>query len=159
MAFLLLLLPLGVALGLFGGGPDPLVVGFLPFQSPPGEEDLERTASAIVDGVHQRFRDDANPYLSLVGPSVTQRFRNSTEMPEELGRRIGADLVVVGGLRPESEGTALLSAALIRVDDGRALWTGELEVRRPASPSDGVDLVQWVTNRLRRALQPARVPS
>lgn len=159
VAFLLLLLPLGVALGLFGGGPDPLVVGFLPFQAPPGEGELERTAAAVLEGVHERFREDGNPRLSLVGPSVTQRFRDSRSMPEELGRRIGADVVVAGGLRPESDGTALLSAALIRVEDGRALWTEEIELRIPTPPGGREELVEWLASHLRRALQATRVPS
>lgn len=159
VAFLLLLLPLGVSLGLFGGGGDPIVVGFLPFQTPPDEPELERTATAVMEGVHQRFREDASRHLSLVGPSVTQRFRDSRSMPEELGRRIGADVVVVGGLRPESESTALLSAALIRVEDGRALWTEEIEVRSPTPPAGREELVQWLASHLRRALQAARVPS
>jgi len=158
VALLLLFLPLAVSLGLFGGDQDALVVGFLPFQSPPGEPDLERDATALMEGIHARFRDTPTPYLSLVGPTVTQRFRGSREMPEDLGRRIGADVVVVGGLRPEAEGTALLSTALIRVPDGRALWTGELELPRSPTPSDRDRVMDWLQSRLRRALQAARVP-
>lgn len=159
VALLLLLLPLGVALGPFGNSSRPLVVGLLPFQAPPGENDLERTAAALVEGLHQRLRGDTNPSFSFVGPSVTQRYRDSTEMPEELGRRIGADVVVVGGLRPESDSTASLSTALIRVEDGRALWTEELEVRRMSSSAERNELVEWVESRLRRALRATRVPS
>ncbi|MFP3947261.1 MAG: hypothetical protein ACOC8K_07995 [Gemmatimonadota bacterium] len=159
VSFLLLLLPLGVSLDLFGGGPDPVVVGFLPFQSPPGEEELERTAIAVMEGVHGRFRDNAGSHLSLVGPSVTQRFRDSGRMPQELGRRIAADVVVIGGLRPGSENTALLSVALIRVEDGRSLWTEEIELRTPTSPAGREELIQWLVSRLRRALQATRVPS
>ena len=133
-------------------------MGFLPFQSPPGEDELERTATAVMEGVHQRFRENTSPHLSLVGPSVTQRFRDSRSMPEELGRRIGADVVVVGGLRTASDSTALLSAALIRVEDGRALWTEEMEVSSPTPPGGREELVQWLTSRLRRALQSTRVP-
>lgn len=159
IALVLLFLPLAVSLGLFGGDQDELVVGFLPFQSPPGEADLERDAAELMEGIHERFRDTPTPYLSLVGPSVTQRFHGSTEMPDELGRRIGADVVVVGGLRPEAEGTALLSAALIRVADGRALWTGELELPRSPAPSERERVIDWLQSRLRRALQAARVPA
>lgn len=156
---LLLLLPLAVSLGVFGGDDDALVVGFLPFQAPPGEADLDRTATTLLEGVHGRFRDASNPYLSLVGPTVTQQFRDSREMPEELGRRIGADVVVVGGLRPESDGTALLSVALIRAEDGRSLWTGELDLPRPPTAADRTRVLDWLHSRLRRALQAARVPS
>lgn len=159
VVLLLLFLPLAVSMGLVGGDGDPLVVGFLPFQSPPGEADLERAAPALLEGVHGRFRDSGSPHLSLVGPTVTQRFRGSRAMPEELGRRIGADVVVVGGLRPEAEGVALLSAALIRVEDGRSLWTGELELTRPPTASDRTRVVDWLHSRLRRALQATRVPS
>lgn len=159
VALLLLFLPLAVSLGLFGGGDDELVVGFLPFQSPPGQPDLERDATELMEGIHARFRDTPTPYLSLVGPSVTQRFRDSREMPEDLGRRIGADVVVVGGLRPEAEGTALLSAALVRVADGRSLWTGELELPRSATPRERNRVIDWLQSRLRRGLQAARVPA
>jgi len=134
-------------------------VGFLPLQSPPGNPDLERSSTNLLEGIHARFREGEHPYLSLIGPTVTRRFQDSREMPEELGRRIGADVVIAGGLRPQAEGTALLSAALIRVEDGRSLWTGELDLPRALTGSEQTRVLDWLYSRLRRALQAARVPS
>lgn len=157
MAVVLFFLPLAVSLGLFGGdGPSPARVGFLPFQAPPGEEALSEAASSVVEGAHARFREEDDPRLSLIGPSATRTLRGSTEPPEVLGRRIGADVVLAGGLRPTGDGDVTVSAALVRVRDGRSLWTGELQVADPTDPSTRSFLTEWVWDRVRRTLQTVR---
>lgn len=157
VAVLLAFLPLAVSLGLFGGGDSPPArVGFLPFQAPPGEEELAEAATALVEGAHARFRDEGDPRLALIGPSETRRFRDSTEPPEALGRRIGADVVLAGGLRPTSDGGAQVSAAVVRVEDGRSLWTGEMTVAAPSDPSTRSLLTEWLWDRARRTLQTVR---
>lgn len=149
-------LPLAVSLGVFGGDERPAQVGFLPFQSPPGEDALAEAATALVEGTHARYREESDPRLSLIGPSQTRRFEDSTESPENLGRRIGADVVVAGGIRPTADGRAKVSAALVRVEDGRSLWTGEMDIREPSDPSTRSHLTEWLWDRTRRTLQTVR---
>lgn len=157
MAVVLAFLPLAVSLGVFGGADrTPAQVGFLPFQTPPGEDALAEVATALVEGTHARYREEADPRLSLIGPSETRRFEGSTENPEVLGRRIGADVVLAGGIRPTSDGRAKVSAALVRVEDGRSLWTGEMDIREPADPSTRSRLAEWLWDRTRRTLQTVR---
>lgn len=159
VAIVLALLPLGVSMGMFGGGSgDPLRVAFLPFQAPDEDPVLGRTATTVVETVHSRFRDEEDPRLFLIGPSVTARYRESTERPEVLGRQLGADVAVAGGIRRLPDGTARISAALVRVEDGRSLWTGEVDVADPADRERRRQVTEWLSDRVRRTLQTVRVP-
>lgn len=157
VAVVLAFLPLAVSLGLFGGAESPPArVGFLPFQAPPAQMALAEAANALVEGTHARFREEDDPRLALIGPSETRRFRESTEAPEVLGRRIGADVVLAGGLRPTDDGQVQLSAAVVRVEDGRSLWTGEMKVADPSRASTRSFLTEWLWDRARRTVQTVR---
>lgn len=159
VAVILALLPLAHSLGVFGGANDaPLRVGFLPFQSPPDREGLQEAANAVVEATHARFRRDDDPRYSLLGPSVTHGLAGEEAMPEELGRRIGADLVVAGGMRPAEGGGVDVSATLVRVRDGRALWTGELQVDDPSTQAARSRLAEWLHDRVRRTLRTVPSP-
>lgn len=154
VAVVLAFLPLAVSLGVFGGEEaGPARVGFLPFDAPPDRDVLAETATALVEGTHSRFREERDPRLHLIGPTETRRFRGTGEPPEELGRRIGADVVVAGGLRPAEEGGVQVSAAVVRTADGRSLWTGDMTVEDPADPEVRRVLTEWLWDRTRRTLQ------
>lgn len=151
---LLGLVPLALATGVFGGGrEEPVQVGFLPFEARGDDGGLEAASSAIFEGVHERFRREDDPRYVLIGPAVTARFRGSEMRPEETGRRIGADVVVAGHLQPTAVGDIEIAAALVRSADGRALWTGELEVADAADRDTRRRVVDWIADRVRRTLQ------
>lgn len=157
VALLLGLLPLGLSLwGPAEGEAGPVRVAFLPFGAPDGRPDLGSLAAAVVEGAHTRMARADDPRLSLIGPAVTARFRGSSRAPEALGRSLRADVVLVGGVSPAEGSGGTVAASLLRVVDGRELWTGELTVEAPSDPSARSYVTEWLTDRVRRTLQTAR---
>lgn len=133
-------------------------MGFLPFEARTDDPGSQEAANAVLEAVHERFRREDDPRYALLGPTVTGRFRGSELRPEEVGRRIGADVVLAGHLQPTSESAAEFSAGLVRSADGRALWTGELAVADPGDREARRRVVDWITDRVRRTLQTVPGP-
>ena len=158
IALALAFLPLAVWLGFFGAGNEPLRVGFLPFRSPPGDPGLQQAATGLMEATYDRFHEQDDSRFFLIGPSDTRGFQGSSAPPDSLGMRLGADVVLAGAVRSTGPGKTKVSAAVIRVEDGRALWSGELEVPDVGAQNTRSYLSEWIWDRARRTLQTVRPP-
>ena len=70
-------------------------------------------------------RADPND-LGVFGPASTAQYADAGDDPLAVGRRLGADMVLVG--REVSGPRGTLVAELFRVDDGTSLWRGDYDV-------------------------------
>jgi len=156
VALLLSLLPLAVNLGWLGAPEEPVRIAFLPFETPEPDPRLQRAASTILQSLHTRFvrRDDER--FTLLGPTAAAPYRDRELLPVEMGRTLRADLVVAGQLRRDTTGSStrvLVSAQLLRVRDGRALWTGRSRLPDPEARGDRRRAVDWLEDRISRTVQ------
>lgn len=159
MAVVLALLPLAMATGWIGGGEERVRVGFVPFASPEADPAVQEAASALTQSLHTRFVRESDPRFDLLSPTLASQYRDRGLLPAEVGRRLRADVVVAGQVKRDTAtagAQAVVSAQLVRVSDGRALWTGRWQLGDPASGPDRRRVVDWLEDRIGRTLQTVR---
>lgn len=155
----LLLLPVAVATGWLGGGDETVRVAFLPFAAPEGGPELEAAASAIGRSLHARFEEGGDPRLSLVAPTTAAEYQGPDLFPVEVGRTLRADVVVAGQVRRDTASAgpgAAVSAQVVRVADGRALWTGRWRLEDPADASHRRRTLDWLQDRVGKTLRTVK---
>lgn len=155
----LLLLPLAVAMGWLGGGNASVRIAFLPFAAPGGDAEIEATASAVGRSLHARFQERGDARLTLLAPTAASGYEGRDLLPVQVGRNLRADVVVAGQVRRETAsagGGAAVSAQVVRVEDGRALWTGRWRIQDPSAAGDRRATLDWLEDRVGKTLRTVR---
>ncbi len=93
-------------------------IAVLPFHNWSGDEELRFLSDGIPEDVVRSL--GRIPSLRVIASSSAARFRDVAD-PQEAGRALNVDAVLVGGVRTIS-GRVLLDAELVRALDGTALW-------------------------------------
>lgn len=159
MAVGLAFLPLAMATGIIGGAEETVRVGFLPFEAPGSDPGVQEAASAVTQSLHTRFVRDDDARFTLLSPTLASQYRGRGLLPAEIGRGLRADVVVAGQVRRDTAtagAQAVVAAQLVRVSDGRALWTGRWQLGDPASGPDRRRVVDWLEDRIGRTLQTVK---
>lgn len=159
VAVVLAVLPLAMATGVIGGGDETVRLGFVPFASPDEDPSVQEAASVLTQSLHTRFAREADPRFDLLSPTLASQYRGRGLLPAEIGRRLRADVVVAGQVKRDTAtagAQAVVSAQLVRVSDGRALWTGRWQLGEPASEPDRRRVVDWLEDRIGRTLQTVK---
>ena len=119
------------------------VLAVLPFQGPNSEAGSGRYAG-FGEGLAAYFgRADPN-VLGVFGPASTSQYVEAGADPLAVGRRLSANMVLVGRELPGGL-PATLQVELFRVDDGTTLWRGEFEVGSDADSDRRLLLVRVAT--------------
>ena len=130
-------------------GPRRLAV--LPFANVGAAED-EYFADGVADAVRGKL--SALPGVQVIASSSSDQYRNSTKSPQEIGRELGAEYLLVGKVRWQRGGGAnrvQVSPELIQTASATTRWQQPFD-----APLEDVFLVQVdIANRVADALDLA----
>jgi serine/threonine protein kinase/tetratricopeptide (TPR) repeat protein len=90
----------------------------LPFHNWSGNEEMRFLSDGIPEDIVRDLGRVAG--LRVIASSSASRFRDTAD-PQQAGRELNVEAVLVGGLRSIS-GTVMLDAELVKTADGTALW-------------------------------------
>jgi uncharacterized protein (TIGR02996 family) len=101
-------------------------VAVLPFENGTGDPD----AAYLCDGLTESLISSlsALPDLRVISRRSSFTFKDNTEDPQTIGRKLGVDALVMGRVSRAGEQLAV-SAELVDVDDNSQLWGERLEHR------------------------------
>jgi DNA-binding winged helix-turn-helix (wHTH) protein/TolB-like protein/Flp pilus assembly protein TadD len=99
-------------------------IAVLPFQSGGDSEDDRILAQGLADTLISRLTQI--PGLGVRPIDAVRELGESPTAPRELGRRLRVDAVLTGTIVREGP-TLRVAASLLRVEDGRALWSAAFE--------------------------------
>jgi serine/threonine-protein kinase len=108
------------------GDTTPTSIAVLPFENLSGDT----TFDYFAEGVSDQLRSDLTnaPGLAVKGGSSSRRFRGRGVDGREVGTRLGATLVVTGGVNRSPEHVRV-TAELERVADGTDVWSRTYDTR------------------------------
>lgn len=93
----------------------------LPFENWSDDVAQARTCRGITEDVIGEFARLHLAHIQIVPDATVMQYENATKTPDEIGRELGASLMLQGNLRSTSRHVRL-SAELVRVRDGTRLW-------------------------------------
>jgi DNA-binding winged helix-turn-helix (wHTH) protein/tetratricopeptide (TPR) repeat protein len=108
--------------------PPPLVrtIAVLPFQASSHGADAPAVGLTVTSDLIERLHPSpSGPALPLSGSS---RFLAASIEPALAGRALGADVVLSGQIEARDAATNSVSAKLVRVADGRELWSDSFAI-------------------------------
>jgi DNA-binding winged helix-turn-helix (wHTH) protein/TolB-like protein/Flp pilus assembly protein TadD len=122
----------------------------LPFANLDKGTEADRDGIALADTLITRLSNVRSIRVS----SITAVSDLDARDPLSAGKLLGVDAVLVGSLYRSGE-RVRVSARVLKVDDGRAIWTGDFERVERESMRMQNDLAMQVTNALAIHLEPA----
>jgi DNA-binding winged helix-turn-helix (wHTH) protein/TolB-like protein len=136
------------------GSSRNLVVAVLPFQNWSDDPGDSRTCRGMTADVIGQLAALRLARIQLAPDAAMMQFELSPKPPTEIGREVGADLILLGNLRSTARHVRL-SVELIRVRDSARLW-GDSFDRVPADPLEvEEDLAHQIATGVRPALLAA----
>jgi serine/threonine-protein kinase len=101
--------------------PAPERVAVLPFQNVGNPED-EYFADGVADAVRGKL--SGLPGLQVIASSSSDQYRNTTKTPQQIGRELGAQYLVVGKVRwqKSAAGRVQVSPELIQTATATTRW-------------------------------------
>ncbi|HEY7943282.1 MAG TPA: tetratricopeptide repeat protein, partial [Casimicrobiaceae bacterium] len=105
--------------------PPVKVLAVLPFRSLLTEQHDEALVMGMAETLIARLGN--GPEIAVRPLSLTRRYDTPERDPLAAGRELGADIVLDGGLQRDAGGLRV-TARLLRVRDGVALWSGRFDV-------------------------------
>jgi Tfp pilus assembly protein PilF/TolB-like protein len=150
-----LLLVLGALLRWRAGPPSasPLRLVVIPLVYPSERSDLEHVADGITEGLTHEL--GGVPGLRVLGATTASRYKNAAISPLEVGRALGAHVVLAGRMTGPAPGRVELELALTRVADGKELCTHRRATDIGELPSAQRAIRDEVAHRLTRAAATA----
>jgi DNA-binding winged helix-turn-helix (wHTH) protein/TolB-like protein len=121
---------------LTGAPARPIRIAVLPLEDRGGDDRSVRVNDLLTESLVARLTA-AGPRLSVLGPATTEIHRGTETPHTEIGRALGADLVVSGGYRTD-EGQ--LFVQVVRTRDGEHVLARRVD--SPTAPGD--DAVQEI---------------
>jgi serine/threonine protein kinase len=109
-----------------GRARQPIAV--LPFRNTSGDADIDYLASGLTATLIERLA--LMPALQVASRSLVANFKDATIEPRDLGRQLGADVVLSGTVNRQAS-ILHIATKLADVATGTTLWSAEYQ--RPAS--------------------------
>jgi TolB-like protein/DNA-binding winged helix-turn-helix (wHTH) protein/tetratricopeptide (TPR) repeat protein len=109
----------------FEGGPKLTRIAVLPFENLTGDEQFAYLASGLAEDTSDSLAHIDPKNLRVIGAS-TRAFADPAVPIDEIGRRLGVDLVVSSSLRHDRS-TIRVSSRLLRVADGEQIWSATFD--------------------------------
>jgi serine/threonine-protein kinase len=114
----LALVQFGLA-GARGVGVESIAV--LPFENESGDEDSKYLAEGLTESLTNTLAQI--PDLKVISRRSSLAFKDSTEDPQTIGRKLGVEALLLGRLVQRGDRLSV-SAELVDVDDNKQLWGG-----------------------------------
>jgi len=122
----------------------------LPIENWSGDAEQARTCRGITEDVIGELAGLHVPHLQIVPNTTVLQYEQTTKTPGEIGRELGAALILQGNLRSTSRHLRL-STELVRLRDGARLWGNSFD----RSPADAVEVEADLAHQVAADLQPA----
>jgi TolB-like protein/Flp pilus assembly protein TadD len=109
------------------GLPGPSRLAVLPFENV-GDAGQEYFADGITDALRGKL--SALPGLQVIASTSSDQYKRTGKTPQEIGRELGAQYLLVGKVRWHKDGEAdrvQVSPELIRADSGTTRWQQPFE--------------------------------
>jgi DNA-binding winged helix-turn-helix (wHTH) protein/tetratricopeptide (TPR) repeat protein len=104
---------------------DPLnSVAVLPFTNSSGNKEVEYLAEEIAENIVNRLCSDSR--LIVFSGDKVSRFSKRSLTAQEVGRRLGVDLILTGRIRLVGH-QQRIGVELTKVEDGSQLWGGQYD--------------------------------
>ena len=120
-------------------------LAILPFASGLGVPDY--LGMAVTEETIERLKSARCPIASLVARDSVFALAQRGMAPLEIGRALGADLVLIGLLLAAHKHDRL-RAEMIRANDGASLWVEDMFIKRDPSGALSSELLSRLTHRL-----------
>jgi TolB-like protein/DNA-binding winged helix-turn-helix (wHTH) protein/Flp pilus assembly protein TadD len=109
----------------YGSGPKLTRIAVLPFENLTGDDQLAYLASGLAEDTSDSLAHIDLKNLRVIGASA-RAFADPAVPVDELGRRLGVDLVVLSSLRLDRS-KIRVSSRLLRVADGEQVWSASFD--------------------------------
>jgi DNA-binding winged helix-turn-helix (wHTH) protein/tetratricopeptide (TPR) repeat protein len=125
---------------------QPPVVAVLPFLNTTGDQELEYLADGVTDNIINNLSRLSK--LRVMSRSTVLRYKVSDVDPKQVGRELGANVVLVGKINSRPTGIAM-SVELVDASSGWQLWGESFD----SESKDLLEIQTTITRQLLTALK------
>lgn len=122
----------------------------LPFENWTDDAAQARTCRGITEDVIGELASLHTSHIQIVPVTTVMQYEHTTKTPDEIGRELGAALILQGNLRSTPRHVRL-SVELVRVRDRARLWGNSFD----HSPADLVEVEGDLAHQVAADVQPA----
>jgi DNA-binding winged helix-turn-helix (wHTH) protein/TolB-like protein len=109
--------------------PRRMRIAVLPVEARDEGDGVPELASALTDDLSHALSEARPASLTVVGRGSSEALRGTRITPEEVGRKLSCDFVLLSSLEFHGSRLRLLSR-LVRTADGAPVWNGTYETER-----------------------------
>jgi TolB-like protein/Flp pilus assembly protein TadD len=137
-------------------GPTQVTLGVLPFENIGGDPEQEYLADGLTEEMIVSLGQVDPGHLAVIGRTSAMAYKRTTRSLAEIGREIGAALLLQSSIRAE-DGRLRISSKLIQVSDQAQVWSATYEANPGSVLEFQRELSMAIEKRLRVQLLPERV--
>jgi TolB-like protein/tetratricopeptide (TPR) repeat protein len=137
----------------------PLIIAILPLHSVGGDPEEQRFADGLTEELISEVGQCCPQRLRVIGLTSVMRYKRSHKNIEQVGRELGADFILEGGIRRYGR-RVRLTARLLGARDQAHVWADSYEVQLPPIFSLQQSLARQVAHSLSAELggRPTKGP-
>jgi TolB-like protein/DNA-binding winged helix-turn-helix (wHTH) protein/Tfp pilus assembly protein PilF len=109
------------------GAPSRVHLAVLPFLNLSGDPGQDYWADGLTEELISRLGSLRPDRLAVVGRTSSMAFKGRAADLREIGRQLGADYLLEGGVRREGEKVRVTSR-LVEAEDGTVIWNAEQDL-------------------------------
>lgn len=136
------------------GAKRPIIIAILPLRNISGDPEQERFADGLTEEVISEVGHCCPNYLRVIASTTVMQYKHSTKGIGEIGRELGVDYILKGGIRRCGR-RVRLTARLIAARDQAHIWADTYEIRLPSVFSLQQTLAQQLADSLSAELKLA----
>jgi TolB-like protein/Flp pilus assembly protein TadD len=136
--------------------PTQVTLGVLPFENISGDPEQEYLADGLTEEMIVSLGHFDPGHLAVIGRTSAMAYKRTTRSLAEIGREIGAALLLESSIRAEN-GRLRISSKLIQVSDQALVWSASYEANPGSVLEFQRELSMAIEKRLRVQLLPERV--
>jgi DNA-binding winged helix-turn-helix (wHTH) protein/tetratricopeptide (TPR) repeat protein len=136
--------------------PMRVTLGVLPFENIGGDPEHEYLADGLTEEMIVSLGQVDPGHLAVIGRTSVMAYKRTTRSLAEIGREIGAALLLESSIRAE-DGRLRISSKLIQVSDQAQIWSASYEVGPGSMLEFQRELSMAIEKRLSMQLLPERV--
>jgi DNA-binding winged helix-turn-helix (wHTH) protein/tetratricopeptide (TPR) repeat protein len=137
-------------------GPTRVALGVLPFENIGGNPEQEYLADGLTEEMIVSLGQIDPGRLAVIGRTSAMAYKRSARSLAEIGREMGAALLVESSIRTEN-GRLRISSKLIRVSDQAEIWSASYEANPGSVLEFQRELSAAIATHIRVQLSPERV--
>jgi DNA-binding winged helix-turn-helix (wHTH) protein/tetratricopeptide (TPR) repeat protein len=137
-------------------GPTAVTLGVLPFENIGGDPEQQYLADGLTEETITSLGRVDPGHLALIGRTSVMAYRRTNRSLAEIGREIGAELLLESSIRAEN-GRLRITSKLIQVCDQAQVWSASYDADPGSVLEFQRELSMAIEKRLRVQLLPERV--